>query len=246
MSNVRSYFDSNAHRRYYNNIQSSQKIYRTIINNIQKTQTGKRIKLLDLGCGDGTFIKGAIMTEEIDATFIGTDLSPSMASLAKNNLRHQRVEIFVADAFKLPLISETKFDVIHMAYVLHHLTGNTRAESRRQQNSMIKLLVDRLSENGILLIEEIYYISHILPHLTSFMVFYGLKLLNFLHLDASRIIDEYVPGLEVNFLSLDELKKLLEPHGHNVQLIRKEAERVPKLKRLFLLKEMGYMSYVCL
>ena len=109
---------------------------------------------------------------------------------------------------------------------------------------MLKLLSDRLSENGVLVVEEMHYVSHLKPNITSSIIFYGLKLLNFLHLDISRIIKEFELGLEVNFLYDKEIEKLLEQYG-TVRLIKKDLlKKVPKLYQFFLVKEVGHISYM--
>ena len=156
--------------------------------------------------------------------FIGTDVSLSMINMAKKNLNYPRVELFLADGFRLPLKSESKFDLIHLDSVLHHLIGNTKHQSIFLVNLMLKVLSDRLSENGVLVIDEMHYISHIKPNITSSIIFYGLKLWNFLHLDISRILNEFQLGLEVNFLYDKELEKLLEQYGI-VRLIKKISGR---------------------
>ena len=133
-----------------------------------------------------------------------------MISIARKNIRNYKtVELILADGFNLPLISDTKFDIIHLASVLHHLIGRTKGESMHLIKKMLDLLMSRLSENGILVIEEVYYMSHIIPNITSSIVFYGLKLLNTLHLNLSIIMNELRPGLEVNFLSGKEIESLL-------------------------------------
>lgn len=240
MSKIKSYFDNHNHHHAYHRDPS---FYLSIISHIQKIESGNRIKILDVGCGDGSFIKGTIMTG-IDAFFVGTDVSYNMINMAKNNLDYKRVELFVADAFKLPIKSEIKFDLIHIDSVLHHLIGNTRSQSIALVNLMLNLLRDRLSDNGVLVIEEMYYVSYIIANITSSVIFYGLKLLNFLHFDVSRIINEIQPCLEVNFLYNREIEKLLEPYGI-VRLIKKEPwKKIPKLYKFFLLKEAGHISYM--
>ena len=240
MSKVKSYFDNHAHSHIYHKDPS---FYRSIINSIQKINSDGRIKMLDVGCGDGSFIKSIIMTG-IDAVFIGTDVSLSMINMAKKNLTYPRVELFLADGFKLPLKSESKFESIHIDSVLHHLIGNTKYQSMVLVNLMLKVLSDRLSENGVLVIEEMHYVSYIKPNITSSIIFYGLKLLNFFHLDISRILHEFQLGLEVNFLYDKEIEKLLEEYG-TVRLIKKDLwKKIPKLYKFFLLKELGHISYM--
>jgi hypothetical protein len=89
-----------------------------------------------------------------------------------------------------------------------------------------------------------HYVSHIKPNITSSIIFYGLKLLNFLRLDIGRILNEIQPGLEVNFLYDKEVEKLLEQYG-TVCLIKKDLwKKIPKLYKFFLLKELGHISYM--
>ena len=88
-------------------------------------------------------------------------------------------------------------------------------------NLMLNLLIDRLSDNGILVIEEMHYVSYIIANVTSSVIFYGLKLLNFLHLDVSRILNEFQPYLEENFLYDKEIEKLLERYGIVIRLKKK-------------------------
>jgi hypothetical protein len=166
-----------------------------------------------------------------------------MIKMAKNSLDCSRVQFLLADGFKMPLKPEAKFDLIHVDSVLHHLIGKTRTESVRLMDLFCKQLMDRLSENGSLIVEEVYYASHLFPQITSCMIFYGLKLINFLHLDVSKIIGELLPGLEVNFLHHKQIEELFEQYG-TIQLIKQTPWQVPRLYRLLLLKDLGHISYI--
>jgi len=179
----------------------------------------------------------------IDAVFTGFDISINMLRTAKKSVNSWRVDFIAADGFKMPLKSEARFDLIHIDSVLHHLVGNTKARSLLLANLFCKQLVDQLSENGSLVVEEVYYVSHLFPKLTSSLIFYGLKLLNLLHLDASRIVSELLPGLEVNFLSEKEIEKLLGSYGR-VCLIKKTPWPRRNMFRFFLLKDFGHISYI--
>jgi SAM-dependent methyltransferase len=212
------------------------------LNDILRRDPDGRIKILDIGCGDGPFMKSAL-TAGIDADCIGFDISINMLKMAKNSLDSSRVQLLAADGFRMPLRPEAKFDLIHIDSVLHHLIGKTRAESARLTDSFCRQLIDRLSENGSLIVEEVYYASYLFPQISSWMIFYGLKLLNFLHLDVSKIVGELLPGLEVNFLHHKQIVELLEQYG-TIQLIKQTPWQVPRLYRFLLLKDLGHISYV--
>lgn len=212
------------------------------MNDLQRKDPNGIVKILDIGCGDGSFIK-SVLTEGIHADFIGVDISIKMLKMAKNSLESSGVQLLAADGFKMPLKPGSKFDLIHIDSVLHHLIGKTRAESVRLIDLFCKQLKDRLSENGSIVVEEIYYVSYIFPQITSSLIFYGLKLLNFLRLDVSKIVGELLPGLEVNFLHNNQIEELLEQYG-KVKLIKQTPWPIPRLYRLFLLKNLGHISYL--
>ena len=117
------------------------------MNDILRRDPDGRIKILDIGCGDGPFMKSAL-TAGIDADCIGFDISINMLKMAKNSLDCSRVQLLAADGFRMPLRPEAKFDLIHIDSVLHHLIGKTRDDSARLTDSFCRQLIDRLSENG--------------------------------------------------------------------------------------------------
>jgi hypothetical protein len=104
-------------------------------------------------------------------------------------------------------------------------------------------LSDRLDENGCLVIEELYYDSHIIPNLTSSLIFYGLKLINFIRLDINKILKEFSRGLEVNFFCNEELSNILKKYGEP-HVIKYTPAKIPRLYKLFFLKKLGNVSYI--
>jgi len=235
---VKNYFDQHAHNHQYHRVPH---YYEPIINYLKKLEPTNRKKILDFGCGDGFFIKKMIEAG-IKGEFFGTDLSSSMIKLAKEKIQDKDVCLFLADGYNLPLRTGVKFDIIHIDGVLHHIIGKTRKDSITKVEKIIINLGERLSENGILLIEEFDFISYIIPSITSFFLFYCLKLINLFNLDLSKISSEFQPGLEVNFFNDAQLKKILEKFG-TVQQIRKKTHKSLSWKHLLLLKEQGTITY---
>jgi SAM-dependent methyltransferase len=242
MAEVKSYFDMHIHDDAYH---KGSDFYLSLIENLKKQfKLDKKIKILDIGCGDGNFIKDMIKSN-IDADFIGIDISLNMIDLAKDNIKcHSRVQLINADGFNLPLKSDHRFDIIHMDCVLHHLIGKTRSNSIGLCSQLLHMLTSRLSENGILIIEEWNYTSYFIPQLTSAIIFYGLKLLNFLHLSITKIISEIKPGLEVNFFHEKEIKKLLTSNGISIVIEKSTRWSIPRLYRCFLLKDLQFVYYM--
>ena len=239
-SNVKSYFEIHAH-----NYLKEPEFYLSITNQIKNIipQNSSNIKFLDVGCGNGNFIK-AIIKSGIKADYFATDISFKMIRMSKENLDGCNVELFVADAFKIPLNPNMKYDIIHIDSVLHHLIGKTRSKSTNLIKKMVELLTRKLSDNGILIVEEVYYGSLLIPQFTSFVVFYGLKLINFLNLDFSSFTKEIKPGLEVNFLHEKQLVKILGLYGSPYLVHKTPWKGIPKSYQLFLLKDFGHITYI--
>jgi SAM-dependent methyltransferase len=183
----------------------------------------------------------------ISADLMGMDLSLKMINMAKDKVKkNPAVQLMNADAFNMPLRSNHKFDLIHIDSVLHHLIGKTRSDSLRLSDQMLHQLTNRLTENGILIVEEWAYVSYLVPQFTSTIIFYGLKLLNLLHLDVSNIVKEIKLGLEVNFLHGKELESLLKNNGATIVMEKRmpREQGIPLLYRCFLLKNVEYVSYM--
>lgn len=235
------YFDMHGHHHAYD---KNPDFYSPIINNIRKNtfHNNGKVRVFDLGCGNGSFIR-AMIRAGISADYVGSDISQVMINMASKDLVSQGVGLFVSDGFKLPLQPKTTFDIIHIDSVLHHLIENTRSKSWLLSIKMLDLLVSMLSVNGILIVEEMYYDSYIIPHITSSTVFYGLKILNFLGLDISKIMADCKPGLEVNFFYEKKLYDMLRHYG-TVQRMKKRPDKLSKLQRVFFAKDIGHVSYI--
>jgi SAM-dependent methyltransferase len=239
LSDTKSYFDKHAHVDAYHN---DPKMYNMVIEIIKTNQIKAGTRFLDLGCGDGTLIKSA-NSLAVGFQFLGTDVSYEMIKMARDNLRGVSVDLIVCDGFNLPIKNEFKFGLIHSAYVLHHLIGPTKGKSLNLVSRLLRILAHSLSDNGILIVHEVYYDSYIIPSLTSTMIFYMLKFLNLINLDIRPIIKGFQLGLEVNFMHTAELKRLLEDLGGKIRLVGKDPWIIPTLRRILLLKEQGSITF---
>ena len=130
---------------------------------------------------------------------------------------------------------------MHLDSVLEYLTGCTRGKIKRHTEKMLTSLTDKLEDYVIFLVQEVYYNSYIISKFTSFVVFYGLKLINLLNLDIGRFMTEIKPGLEVNFLHEKQLTNILNQYG-SVHLLEKQPWGRRILYKLFLLKEWGHIA----
>lgn len=236
--NTKSYFDTHAH-----DYTRDPTFYSSLVEEIKKMKSNNGTEIiLDLGCGNGNFIK-TLIDGGIRAHYFGTDLSSEMISIARRNLEGYNVNFLIADGFLMPIRHDVKFDLIHIDSVLHHLIGDTRGKSMRLINKMIETLIANLSANGILIVDEAYYNSYVIPSLTSFIVFYGLKLINFLNLDFSRFYKLLKPGLEANFLHEKQLFSLLSKYG-SVYRFNKLPWPMSRAYKLTLLRSWGSITLI--
>jgi SAM-dependent methyltransferase len=238
VANVKSYFESHSHAYHH-----EPGFYFKVKNKIKEYTGGQKINVLDVGCGDGYFLN-ELIDLKIDATFYGFDVSAHMLDLTREKLKSENVVLFIADGFMLPLKDEIKFDVIHLDSVLHHMITKTRSASLNLSIKLIDTLISRLNNQGMLIIEEVNFESHIFSSFASQIVFYGCKLMNLLRLDLSRIIPELRPGLEVNFLDRSSLEKMLSNFCGQYYLFQKDLRRIPMLYRLFMLKDNSHIVYI--
>lgn len=240
MSNVKSYFETHTHHHAYHRDPLS---YSEIIESVRNHAFAEEpIKILDLGCGDGSFIRG-LKKYRVNGTFVGIDLSDKMVHEASKDLGNESADLLVGDGFNLPIRKDIKFNVIHIDCVLHHLIGKNRKDSTRLAQKLYGLLHDKLSDGGFIVVEEMYYVSFLVPEFTSAIVFYGLKLMNTLGINLGRVRNEFQLGLEVNFFSERRLKSMFELHSKRIHELRRSPAKVPKFYRIFLLKDLGRISY---
>jgi SAM-dependent methyltransferase len=238
---VKAFFDSHSHQNAYH---KDPVLFDRIVELIFKSDTHRLTPMvLDLGCGDGSFIDRSI-SAGVRGTFIGLDVSFGMLSTAQSKSGSDSVHFCLSDAFHLPFPNHIKFDAINMSSVLHHIIGSSRTQSLNFVRMLLKKLInENLKDDGTIIIDEGYYYSYLIPNLSSSLIFYGLKLLNRLHLNIGFILREFQPGLEVNFLTDKEIRRILEALG-DVSLERElEIEKIPRLYRVFLVKRMGHLSF---
>jgi len=234
---VKSYFEVHSHN-YFKGANFYTRLLKFLRN---KNDKSTELSILDVGCGDGGFIKAVMSDPHLHASCYATDISLSMLKEAKTNINRDDVHLIVADGFALPLSGQAKFDLVHLDSVLHHLIRQDRKQSNRAIVSMLKLLNEMLKPNGELLVEEVYYDSFLFPHLTSSFIFHSLKLINSLHLDLRRIMPELIPDLEVNFLNRKQLTEILSGFG-KVTVLQQTPWKIPKSYGLFLLRSFGHIT----
>jgi ubiquinone/menaquinone biosynthesis C-methylase UbiE len=196
----------------------------------------KKCNLLDIGGGGGCFTK--ICKEYFQETNLCI-VDPSKSLLQKQELNGIKLVIG-----KLPdeLNINDKFDYIHIKEVLHHITGSSITESKKLLRRSLINSQSHLNNNGYLLIHELFYESYIAPTFTRTLIFYLLKLQNFLGIRIPA--KEFIVGLDVCFYTRNELKKTFEDLGFETVDYYEEDFGRHKFKKLLLVKDWGRMCFI--
>jgi SAM-dependent methyltransferase len=129
--------------------------------------TDAPLRLLDVGCGGGMFAD-LFLERFPNASAYCVDAS---AGMILRNARVARKMLILADARELPL-RPCRFDLINIDAVLHHVIdegGYERTLAGIQR--LLGSLRDYLTDNGVVLVREIYHEYYVKPHLGSRMLY---------------------------------------------------------------------------
>jgi len=199
--------------------------------NFIKNRKKRKVSLLDIGGGNGNFSK--LMIQNCHDANV-TILDPSKKLLDKvNDPRITKVIGKLPDTIPL----EVEFDFIHIKEVLHHITGNTIPESKLLVKDSLNNIKKILSDNGFLLIHEIYYEGFLIPSFPNYLIFYLLKLQN--KFNAKIPTKEFLLGLNIYFYTRNELKMMLNECGFQIIDYKIDKWDENAQKRIMLLKNWG-------
>ncbi len=82
-------------------------IYFPIITCLGESRTGNRLRILNIGCEDGSFVKSLILLN-VQADYFGIDVSSSMINMARQNISGYNANLIVGDLFRLSIKQDLK------------------------------------------------------------------------------------------------------------------------------------------
>ena len=132
-----------------NNYMHHREIYQAITDLLDEQWESRPFKLLDLGCGDASFLAPTLQGRSIQH-YMGFDLSAPALALAAENIAPLdcKAELINIDFMEGLAQTHEHFDIVFTSYALHHLTQEEKSEFFRLAHSV-------LSENGLLLIIDV-------------------------------------------------------------------------------------------
>ena len=187
--------------------------------------------LIDIGGGAGQFAK--FLKDSIPQLDI-TILDPSENQL--KNVNDDRLKLIRGN---LPdnLPKCQTFNYIHLKFVLHHLIGrNIKKSSENVKKSLISLRKS-LKNDGLLVIQEIYHESFILPSLFRSVIFYLLKLQNAFKIKIPT--EHFLLDLQACFYPRIELINMLKQCGFEIIEVKENPWPYEMLRKVLLIKKWG-------
>ena len=129
-----------------NNYFHHNQIYQAVSTLLAERFEQQPFTLLDLGCGDASFLTQALQGKAIKL-YRGYDLSDPALILAAKNIAtlNCKTELINIDFMTGMRQTNTKFDIIFISFALHHLTLKEKTE-------FFHLANNSLTENGLSLI----------------------------------------------------------------------------------------------
>ena len=132
-----------------NNYMHHREIYQTVTALLAEHWATLPFKLLDLGCGDASFLAPALHGRNIQH-YVGFDLSDPALVLAAENMLPLgcKTELINIDFMEGLAQTKERFDIVFTSYALHHLSREEKAEFFRLAHSV-------LTEHGLLIIIDV-------------------------------------------------------------------------------------------
>ena len=209
-----------------------------MLNFLEKEYKNKQhFKLLDVGGGSGKFVKLVLKHFPNVAC---TVLDPSKKLLEKiHDPKIKKIEGKIPNDFKI----SSKYNIVHIKEVLHHITGNSVSESEKLIKESLNLIENSLTDDGLLMIHELFYEGFIFSKLPSYLIFYTLKTQNKFKINLP--IEEFLLGLNVYFYTRNDLHKIISDCGFEIKYVYVEDFSNTWKKKLLLLKDWGRILIIC-
>jgi hypothetical protein len=196
---------------------------------IEKDFPDDDFTFLDIGGGNGKF------ADRLLANYPkcrGTVLDNSELLLNRNTCNHRKKIIFNS-VENLSSLNE-KYDIVSFNWLLHHLVGNSYAQSRQNIDKTLQKAISLLTERGRISIFENMYNGLIFDGLPSYLI-YNLTSLKSISAFTSRM-GANTAGVGVCFLSKNQWVSTFE--RNNLQTLNdSDAENlftISLTRRIFL------------
>jgi ubiquinone/menaquinone biosynthesis C-methylase UbiE len=164
--------------------------------------------ILDIGCGDGTFLKTINKYSDIER-LVGIELASKMLPDNRSEINY-----CVGDGLSLPF-QDNLFNVVHLDAVLHHVVSGTRSSSKQKAKNLLQEVRRVMTSDGHFIITERHQRARLLPDkLFSVGLFYGLKFGSEIFSPFHSEVHKNTPP--ISFYTESELRSLINKVGLQV------------------------------
>jgi len=196
-----------------------------------------RKSILDIGCSTGSFISCL--------NYFGLDMEITALDPSKNALDRINFQNVIKIQGHLPyrVPANSKYSYIHIQDVLHHVTGNSVNESKKMVVDSLKTLRNILTDDGFILLGDLFYESYIFPTFTRSTI---KTMLNFQNKFGMKVpFKEFIDGLDVCFYTRDEFRSMIQECNLEIVDYREWYWDNKKYKKqTLLIKRWGYMCFI--
>jgi len=204
-----------------------------------KTLQDQNLNLLDIGGGSGTFVK--LIANHCPNISL-TVLDPSEKMLSQiDDTRINTVKGKIPDQVDQVLL-DSKFHLIHVKEVFHHVTGSSIRSSKELLRESLCTIKEYLTDDGLVLIHELFYESYLIPTLSRNLIFYSLALQSKLRIKIPA--RQFLMDLRVCFYTRSEFRSMLGECGFEI-VDYYEANWANDInKKILFLKNWGVMLFI--
>lgn len=188
--------------------------------------SNKQLVIADIACGTGDMIlHWQNFTKDKEVKFVGVDPSSGMLEVARKKLetlhRTNQLELFLAQAQNLEMISSESVDILSIAYGIRNVVDIDKA---------LQEFARVLKQNGVLVILE--FMKKEKKNLfSSLMNFYTRKILPYIGgiISKNYAAYRYLPDSIEGFLSSETFICKIEKEGFNVRSIKNYSAGISTL-----------------
>lgn len=195
------------------------------------------ITVLDVGGGIGTV--GKVLAERLDR--LRVDVVDNSVLARDGFVRHDRVRLIFGDFLTIP--ETEKYHAVIFRTVLHHIIGDSTAETRHRQRQAIQKAGRLLAPGGRIAVIENFYESYLGNDLSGEVIFQLTKL-KFLA-GLTRRLGANTAGEGVRFRSFDAWTRLFAEQGFAASgEIGRQDRPMPAWQRLGLVCRDRYQAII--
>lgn len=219
----------NTYQKEYYGKSGTQKFFSPFQTTLEKLKSqGRSLKILDIGCGNGSIASALFEYFEGQAAVVGVDSTRYETwETAPAGVTFYECSCFDMD----DLFPEEEFDVICSNCLIHHLIFPTFRETLKMQDEYLQIVKRLLKSDGLFLVQEATlesYVGNYSTYVHSYLTRISFPPL----VSVMRKIGARSAGVGTFFRSLKKLREYFQSNGFQIlsEIPATDIYRFPGLK----------------